>query len=123
MTVMNIVEAYIKFEDILSEYYFTTNPKLGNLGAMMGEVSTKIHKPQSGEPIVSGDPAVFGEDWTRAWNRIVGEGRDGTNEQVFQVAEVLLDYYVNEVHYDLGDAGNYLRKKLELSEKPQQIAV
>jgi hypothetical protein len=120
---MNIVEAYIKFEDILSEYYFTTNPKLENLGSMMGEISTRIHKPQNGEPIVSGDPAVFEEDWTKAWNQVIGKGKDGTNEQVFRVAEALMDYYVSEVHYDLGNAESYLREKLGLSEKPKRIAI
>jgi hypothetical protein len=123
ITIMNIVEAYLKFEDILSEYYFTTSPKLGNLGAMMGENSTKIHKPQYEEPIVSGDPSVFEEDWTEAWNRVVGEGKDGTNEQVFQVAEALISYYENEVNYDLGDVETYLREKLDLPKNPRQVAV
>jgi hypothetical protein len=119
----NAVEAYFKFEDILSEYYFMTEPRLGNLGAMMGEISTNIHRPQNGEPIVSGDSSVFEEDWTGAWNRIVGEGNKGTREQVFLVAKTLMDYYVNEVHYNLGDAESYLREKLGLPSELGQLAV
>jgi hypothetical protein len=89
----------------------------------MGEISTKIHKPQKGEPIVSGDPSVFKNDWTEAWNRVVGENKNGTNEQVFRVAEALIDYYENEVHYDLGDVETYLQEKLGLSEKPRHVAI
>jgi hypothetical protein len=89
----------------------------------MGEISTKIHKPQKGEPIVSGDPSVFEHDWTEAWNRVVGENKNGMNEQVFRVAEALIDYYENEAHYDLGDVETYLQEKLGLPEKPRHVAI
>jgi hypothetical protein len=42
----------------------------------------------------------------------VGENNPGTNEQVFGVAKKILDYYTNDVEYDLGDAEEYLKEQL-----------
>jgi hypothetical protein len=60
----------------------------------------------------SGDPATYADDWTDAWNKIVGKGKMASREQVFEVAKVLLDYYSLEVERDIGDAESFLRERL-----------
>jgi hypothetical protein len=109
---MNRIDAYLTIEKILSEYYEITKPNYDNLGAMLGDMDTTVWIPKEGEEIISGDPAVFGGEWTEAWNRIVGKDENGTNEQIFRVAKALLDYYSNDVAYDLGDAEGFLKEQL-----------
>jgi hypothetical protein len=111
---MNRIDAYLTVEKILAEYYFATEPKLDDLGSMLGDMDTSVWVPGVGEEIISGDPAVFAGQWTRAWNTVVGEEKDGAKEEIFRVAKVLIDYYTNEVEYDLGDAESYLRERLLL---------
>ncbi|MDR1014117.1 MAG: hypothetical protein LBL86_03955 [Coriobacteriales bacterium] len=111
---MNSVDAYLQVYKVLEEYYFSTDEYYDNLGAMLGDMDTTVWVPAEGEALVSGDPAVFAEDWTNAWKRIVGEGGNGTERQVFWVAKNLLDYYTQQVDYDLGDAETYLKERLGL---------
>ena len=114
---MNYIDAYKKIERVLGEYYFATNKEYDNLGSMLGDLCTSIWIPPEGTPLMSGDPAVFSEMWMEAWDKIVGEESDGTPEQVFLAAKELLDYYKNEVLYDLGDAENYLKSALSNIER------
>jgi hypothetical protein len=109
---MNRVKAYLAIEKILNEYYEITKPEYDNLGSMLSDINTHIWMPNEGEEIVSGDPAVFAQEWTEAWDRIVGKDKDGTPEQVFEVAKVILDYYTNEVEFDLGGAECFLKERL-----------
>ena len=111
---MNYIDAYKTVENAMREYYYATNEYYDNLGSMLGDLDSGIWIPPEGTPLMSGDPAIFRRMWTNAWNKIVGEGMDGVPEQVFLVAKVLLDYYQNEVLYDLGDAENYLKSALNI---------
>jgi hypothetical protein len=112
---MNSVDAYLQVYRILEEYYFYTDKYYDNLGSMLGDMDTTVWVPAEGEAIVSGDPATFAEDWTNAWNRIVGKGNNGTARQVFWVAKELLDYYTQQVDYDLGNVEIYLKEQLGLT--------
>jgi hypothetical protein len=114
---MNRIDAYLRIEKILNDYYEITKPNYDQLGAMLGDMDTTVWIPKEGEEIISGDPALFAEDWTDAWNRIIGTGKDGSSEQIFLVAKVILDYYSNIVEFDLGDAEYFLLEQLGLSEK------
>jgi hypothetical protein len=111
---MNRIAAYLKVEKILNEYYEITKPNYDQLGSMLGDLDTTVWIPNEGEEIISGDPGIFSDDWTNAWNQIVGKDKDGTPEQIFLVAKVLLDYYSIEVEYDLGDAEGFLKEQLGL---------
>ncbi|MDR3363643.1 MAG: hypothetical protein LBS91_01650 [Clostridiales Family XIII bacterium] len=117
---MNYTNAYLQVEEWLNEYYDIDKPY--DLGSMLSDMCTRIWKPKKEGDIISGDPAIFASAWTKAWDCIVGNGSEGTSEQVFKVAKTLLDYYTNEVKYDLGDAENYLREKLSLPVTPKTLA-
>jgi hypothetical protein len=54
-------------------------------------------------------------DWTGAWNRIVGKGKQALAGQVFQVSRELLKYYESELDYDLDDAEEFLEVRLGVS--------
>jgi hypothetical protein len=107
-----MVEAYKNTVDILMEYYLKTDRYYDQLGAMIDDMEYKSWKPLENEPLVSGDPGIFLDDLTNAWNTIVGKDKEGTPEQVFMVAKTILDYYTNEVEYELGDAESYLKEHL-----------
>jgi hypothetical protein len=62
---------------------------------------------------VSADPAEYA-DWRDAWTQIVGTDREATPLQVFTVASTLLDYYENELGYNLGESRRVLQEKLGL---------
>jgi hypothetical protein len=63
------------------------------------------YKREDGEEVFSSaDPALFKGDWTNAWNKFVGYDKDGTSRQIRKVANVIIEYYTNQVGYDLGDA-------------------
>jgi hypothetical protein len=71
---------------------------------------------------VSADPAVY-EDWSSAWDRVVGGQNNATPTQVFAVAKTILDYYRHEVGYNLGESESYLRSYLGLEKsKPKQAS-
>jgi len=108
---MNSVDAYLKFVDTLAEYNAVTDKRHYDLGSMLSDIDAWGRKSGDGQTIRSADPAAFA-NWQKAWDRIVGEGKEGTSEQVFQVAKAIIDYYVNVVKYKIGDAENYLREKL-----------
>jgi len=116
---MNATEAYLQTFNVLSSYYHTV--KLDGLGSMLGDMNPGKWKISDGGELVSADPAIYACDWQDAWNRIVGEGKDATEKQVFDVAKILLNYYQNTLGYKLGDAEEILRKVL-LSESPSQLA-
>jgi hypothetical protein len=107
---MNTINAYRLVEKILTKYYDEGAPD--DVGAFLGDMSSEIWEQTDENKINSGDPAFF-EDWTDAWDKIVGKDKEATSQQIFEVAKVLLDYYANDVEYDLGDAEGYLKKGLE----------
>jgi len=114
---MNRVNGFITFENAMCEYYYATKKKYDNLGSMLADLDTSVWVPPEGTPLISGDPAIFKIKWTKAWDRIIGEESDGTPEQVFLVAKTLLDYYTNEVEFDLGYAEDYLKSALGIEER------
>jgi hypothetical protein len=112
---MQMKEAYYEVFDILDAYW--DQVKLDGLGDMLSDLSPYTFK--SGD-YVSADPAGYA-DWKDAWARIVGIGEDATPLQVFTIAGTLLDYYTNELGYNLGESRYILQKGLGL--RPDQIAM
>jgi hypothetical protein len=104
---MNCRDAYLFVQGKVLEYHEASkNPYVALVAADMDPM---YYKDQEGvERLTSFDPAAY-VDWQEAWNEIVGSGKDGTGQQVAKVAAVLLDYYANEVGYDLGDAREFLK--------------
>ncbi|MDR0854235.1 MAG: hypothetical protein LBN34_07690 [Clostridiales Family XIII bacterium] len=110
ITNKNISDAYLQVFWILDEYYEQT--KLDRLGSMLCDLDPKSWPTSKEKPVASGDPSMYSYVWTNAWNEIVGEDKNATPEQVFAVAKVILDYYQDEVKYDLGDSEAFLREAL-----------
>jgi hypothetical protein len=106
----SVSAGYILVYEILHEYYIAT--EIDDLGAMLGDFDPDSWPPNKKELIVSGDPATYAIDWTNAWNKIIGKNKNGSTQQIFKVAKVLLDYYSNEVEYGLGDTVYHLQAKL-----------
>jgi hypothetical protein len=104
---MQVKDAYFHVFDILFEYWKTS--RLDNLGDMLSDMSPYTFKSE----YVSADPAEYA-DWKDAWARLVGEGKDATADQVFAVANVLLDYYAAELGYSLGESRQVLQEALGL---------
>jgi hypothetical protein len=112
---MKIVEAYKEIYKILDEYWESVRKEgYDELANMMSDMNPYFWKPREelNEEIVSADPSVF-KTFEEDWDKIIGKGKDGTNEQIFKVAKKsILDYYQNEVEYYLADAEKYLKEKL-----------
>jgi len=112
---MKMKEAYYEVFRILDEYWEKT--KIDDLGDMLSDMSPYTFKSDVN---VSADPAEY-EDWKDAWVQIVGEDNEATPKQIFSVALTLLDYYSNDVGYDLGEPQNVLQR--ELGVYPEQINI
>jgi hypothetical protein len=104
---MNMKEAYYRIYDILDEYW--DQVRLDDLGNMLSDLSPYTFKSE----YVSADPAGYA-DWKAAWERIVGADRDADPGQVYIVACTILDYYTNELGYNLGESRDILRDALGL---------
>jgi hypothetical protein len=106
---MKSIYAYLKTFELLDEYWETTkNPDLGSVLSGMNP------EPLYDTPYLSSDPGAYA-DWSCAWNKMIGTGKEGTDEQVYKVAKTVLGYYVDEIGYQLGDAEKYLAAGLGLT--------
>jgi hypothetical protein len=106
---MKNIYAYLKTFEMLNDYWKTT--KNLDLGSVLSGMNPD---PLYDTPYLSADPAAF-SDWSTAWNKIVGVGEEGTDQQVFDVTMSFLDYYVEDVGYQLGDVESYLKAGLGLA--------
>jgi hypothetical protein len=116
---MNIVEAYSRVYTALKKYYEQTDLRYDGLVLLLTDMDVGTQKLDTSESIPSNDPA-FGSDWKRAWEKTIGKGQDGTAEQVFRVAKIILDYYSKTVNVDIGNAEEYLLVELAIG-KPTEI--
>jgi hypothetical protein len=105
---MNKTYAYLKVFDILDQYW--DKNKNEDLGNMLSDMNPN---PLYETAYLTADPAVFAE-WNVQWGKIVGASNDASNEQIYHVAEPLLDYYTNQLGYDIGDASSYLARRLRV---------
>jgi hypothetical protein len=111
---MKMDESYIIVYGFLSDYAEIT--KNLDVDSMVSEMTPMIYQDEVGKINNSSfDPALYEEDWTGAWARIVGEGKQASTEQVFLVSKELLRYYQQELDYDLDDAEEFLRERLGIS--------
>jgi hypothetical protein len=112
---MNIVEAYTKVYGVLKKYYEQTGLRYDGFALLLTDMEVGTQKLHKDKSIPSVDPA-FGVDWRRAWEKTVGKGKDGTPEQIFRVAKIILDYYSKTVKVDIGNAEDYLLDELGIIE-------
>ncbi|MDR1014776.1 MAG: hypothetical protein LBL86_07350 [Coriobacteriales bacterium] len=101
--------------DTLFEYWEAN--RLDDLGDMLSDLSPYTFKS---DEYVSADPAEYA-DWKDAWAQIVGTDKDATPSQVFAVACTLLDYYADNLSYDLGESWSVLQKGLGI--QPDEVAM
>jgi hypothetical protein len=112
---MQMKAAYYEVFDILDTYW--DQVKLDGLGDMLSDLSPYTFKS---DDCVSADSAEYA-DWKDAWTRVVGAGEEATPFQVFTVACTLLDYYTDELGYNLGESRSVLQKELGL--QPDKIVM
>jgi len=105
---MKMKEAYCEVFEILNAYW--EQSRVDDLGSMLSDMS-----PQTfiSDASVSADPAVYA-DWREAWANEAGIDKEATPEQINSVANTLLDYYIDEVGYDIGDSRRMLKQGLGL---------
>jgi hypothetical protein len=101
--------------NVLETYYQEHKEEDNDLGNMLSDWDPEIWVPLENEDFTTADPAVK-QDWIETWNGVVGENKQGSSEQVFMIAKKILDYYTNDVEYDLGDAVGYLKEQLNLQQ-------
>jgi hypothetical protein len=104
VALMYMKEAYYEVLNILAAY--RNQVKLDDLGDMLSDLSPYTFKS---DDCVSADPAEYA-DWKEAWARIVGTDRGATPLQIFTAACMLLDYYENELGYNLGESRRVFKK-------------
>jgi hypothetical protein len=114
---MQMKEAYYEAFDILDAYW--DQARLDGLGDMLSDLSPYTFKS---DDYVSADPAEYA-DWQDAWARIVGTNKEATPPQIFAVACTLLDYYADELGYDLGESRRVLQEGLGLQPEETALAV
>jgi hypothetical protein len=111
---MKMLEAYIIVYGFLCDYAEIT--KNLDVDSIASEMTPMAYEDASGNIQNSSfDPAVYEEDWTSAWQKAVGKGKQATTEQVFLVSKELISYYQRELGYDLGDAEEFLQQRLGVS--------
>ena len=110
-------EAYYFVFDIIFDYWKTN--KLIELGDMLSEMSPYTFVA---DEKISADPAVF-SNWQIDWEKTVGTDKEATSEQVYSVAKTILDYYSNEVKYDIGNSRSVLQQGLGLASDQFRKAV
>ena len=108
---MKMHESYIIVYGFLGDYAEIT--KNLDVDSIASEMTPMVYTDANGDVQNSSfDPAVYEEDWTGAWKRIVGKGKQASTRQVLQVSQELLKYYENELGYDLDDAEEFLEVRL-----------
>jgi hypothetical protein len=111
---MRMHESYIVVYGFLCDYAEIT--KNMDVDSITSEMTPMVYVDAGGATQNSSfDPAVYEEDWTGAWKRIVGKGKQATTEQVFLVSMDLIGYYEKELDYDLDDAEEFLQQRLGVS--------
>jgi hypothetical protein len=111
---MKMHEAYVIVYGFLCDYAAIT--KNLDVDSIASELTPMTYIDAHGDTQCSSfDPAIYEEDWTAAWNAIVGKGKQASAEQVNSVSSKLLGYYEQELDYDLGDASEFLRQRLGVS--------
>jgi len=111
---MRMLEAYIVVYGFLSDYAEIT--KNLDVDSVASEMTPMVYTDSDGELKNSSfDPAVYEDDWTNTWAKIIGIDKQATTEQVFKVAQQLLRYYHQELDYDLDDAEEFLQQRLGIS--------
>jgi hypothetical protein len=116
---MNSQEAYIAVYQTTRQYQIQTGND--DIAKMLSDIEPWPYKDKQGhEHFGSADPAVFDDEWTDAWNAIVGSGKNGSPNQIVRVANRLLEYYSNSLEYNLDGLVVALRRGLkdEQASKP-----
>jgi hypothetical protein len=108
---MDMLDSYMIVYGFLGDY--ATITKNLDVDSIVSEMTPMIYESSDGLIQHSSfDPAVYEEDWVGSWEKIVGEGKQASTAQVFQVAQELLMYYERELGYDLDDAEEFLKERL-----------
>ncbi|MDR1013388.1 MAG: hypothetical protein LBL86_00165 [Coriobacteriales bacterium] len=102
--------AFVLVHDELVKYYEgTENPYVG---LVLADMTPEVYKDESGRDCFGSlDPALF-DEWGRAWDQTVGDGKKGSNGQILGLATPILEYYSGEVGYDLKGAQDFLEDSL-----------
>jgi hypothetical protein len=109
---MNSEEAYIAVYQAIRQY----QTKTGNddISKMLSDIEPWPYMDKKGiERFGSADPAAFEDEWTDAWNAVVGFNQTGTDNQIVRVANRLLKYYSDNLGYDLDGLAVALRHSLK----------
>jgi hypothetical protein len=109
---MNSKEAYIAVYQVIRQY----QAKTGNddISKMLSDIEPWPYMDKKGiERFGSADPAAFEDEWTDAWNAIVGFNQTGTDSQIVRVANRLLKYYSDNLGYNLDGLAVALRHSLK----------
>jgi hypothetical protein len=109
---MNSKEAYIAVYQVIRQY----QTKTGNddISKMLSDIEPWSYTDKKGiERFGSADPAAFEDEWTDAWNAVVGLNQTGTDSQIVRVANRLLKYYSDNLGYNLDGLAVALRHSLK----------
>ncbi|MDR1422203.1 MAG: hypothetical protein LBI64_04985, partial [Coriobacteriales bacterium] len=86
---MKMLEAYIIVYGFLCDYAEIT--KNLDVDSIASEMTPMVYEDEAGVAQGSSfDPAVYEDDWTGAWQKLVGKGSQATTDQVFLVAKELI---------------------------------
>jgi hypothetical protein len=109
---MNSQEAYITVCQAIRQ--FQTQTGNDDISKMLSDIEPWPYIDKNGiERFGSADPAAFEDEWTDAWNAIIGLNQTGTDRQIIRVANRLLKYYTDSLGYNLEGLSIALRHSLK----------
>ncbi|MDR2620084.1 MAG: hypothetical protein LBC29_03015 [Propionibacteriaceae bacterium] len=109
---MNSQEAYTAVYQVIRQYQAETGND--DIAKMLLDIEPWPYTDEKGvERFGSADPAAFEDEWTDAWNAVIGLGQTGTGTQVVVVANRLLKYYSDNLGYNFEGLAVALRHNLK----------
>jgi hypothetical protein len=109
---MNSQEAYITIYQVIRQFQAQTGND--DISKMLSDLEPWPYIYKKGiERFGSADPAAFEDEWTDAWNAVVGLNQTGTSSQIIRVANRLLKYYTDSPGYNLEGLSAALRHSLK----------
>lgn len=109
---MNSKEAYITVYQAICQYQVKTGND--DISKMLSDLEPWPYADEKGiERFGSADPAAFEDEWTDAWNAVIGLNQTGTDSQIIRVANRLLRYYADNLGYNLEGLAVALRHSLK----------
>jgi hypothetical protein len=109
---MNSQEAYVAVYQVVRQFQAQTGND--DVSKMLSDLEPWPYSDKKGiERFGSADPAAFEDEWTDAWNAVVGLNQTGTSSQIIRVANRLLKYYTDSLGYNLEGLSVALRHSLK----------